>query len=66
MGKRVSDNPYDAQQNKKHVKKKEKLEKKKRFKKNKKKTMDMRAKLRVIKKNKDVMRKMAIISERFA
>ena len=39
--------------------------KKQRYKKNKQKLMQVRTKLRLIKKRKDIMRKLAIISERF-
>ena len=58
-------NPLEKQSNKRHIKKKDKLEKKKRFRKNRKKIMDNRSKLRRLKKKKDIMRKLAIISERF-
>lgn len=58
-------NPYETQVNRKHIKKKEKLEKKKRFKKNRSKIMDERSELRKVKKMKDIMRKMGLMSERF-
>ena len=58
-------NPYETQVNRKHIKKKEKLEKKKKFKKNRSKIMDERSKLRQIKRMKDTMRKMGLMSARF-
>ena len=55
----------DQQTNKRHNVKKDKLVQKKKFKKNKKKFMEVRARLRLIKKAKDQYRKMSVISERF-
>ena len=54
------------QANKRHRVKKDKLEAKKKFKKNKKKFHEIRSKLRLIKKSKDLLRKMGVVSERFS
>ena len=58
--------PVKEQSNKRHNQKKQKLVLKKKFKKNKKKFSEIRSDLRKIKKNKDLLRKMSIVSERFA